>query len=247
MKIKDHLALVAAVVLALGLLAGISTADPDPESETAGTQEVAEPLPDPKQVGGEDASVVQVANLIYARVKSSKCFSDHFLVRADEESAVSTSRRFHAVKAESDDLFQYPFVIMTGEGSFKLTETERANLRRFCENGGFLLASAGCSSTDWDRSFRREIGLIWPGAELSALPMSHPVFHTVNDINRLKTKHGKPSPLEGISIDGTLVAIYSKDGLNDTRHTSGCCCCGGNELVNAEQINVNILGYALAF
>src|SRR5690242_13495167 len=36
-------------------------------------------VPEPKQVGGEPQSVVQVANLIYAGVKSSHCFSDHFL------------------------------------------------------------------------------------------------------------------------------------------------------------------------
>ena len=51
---------------------------------------------EPRQVGGEPAGIVQVANLIYAGTKSSKCFSDHFLVRAEKDSAISTSRRFHA-------------------------------------------------------------------------------------------------------------------------------------------------------
>ena len=55
-------------------------------------------VPDPKNVGGEADSVVQVANLIYAGVKSSQCFSDHFLGAAERDSAISTSRRFHAVK-----------------------------------------------------------------------------------------------------------------------------------------------------
>src|SRR5262249_7627723 len=55
-------------------------------------------VPDPKQLGGEPDGVVQIANLIYAGVKSSHCFSDHFLVKAEQDSAISTSRRFHAVK-----------------------------------------------------------------------------------------------------------------------------------------------------
>lgn len=208
---------------------------------------VRAPVPDPKQVGGEDASVIQVANLIYARVKSSKCFSDHFLVRAQKDSAISTSCRFHAVKLESKELFDFPFVIMTGEGSFALTEKERANLKRYCENGGFLLASAGCSSKEWDKSFRAEIGQAWPDVKLQDIPLTHPVFHTVYDIKRLVTKHGKPHLLEGVSLKNKLTILYSVDGLNDTANTEGCCCCGGNEISNAEQINVNVLAYALTF
>src|SRR5262249_39662650 len=114
-------------------------------------------VPEPKHAGGEPDSVVQVANLIYAGVKSSQCFSDHFLITAEKESAISTSRRFHAVKLGSEELFGFPMVIMTGEGSFELTESERSNLKKFVERGGLLLASAGCSSNEWDRSFRREM------------------------------------------------------------------------------------------
>ena len=50
------------------------------------------------QSGGEPDGVVQVANLVYAGTKSSRCFSDHFLIKAEKESSISTSRRFHAVK-----------------------------------------------------------------------------------------------------------------------------------------------------
>ncbi len=47
-----------------------------------------------------------------------------------------------------------------------------------------------------------------------------------------------------ISVRGWEV-LYSQDGLNDTSHAQGCCCCGGNEITNAEEINVNILVYSL--
>ena len=77
--------------------------------------------------------------------------------------------------------------------------------------------------------------------------MNHPVFHTVYEIKELVTKRGAPQPLEGISMDGRLGVLYSPDGLNDTAHTQGCCCCGGNEIYNAEAINVNILAYALTY
>lgn len=200
---------------------------------------------EPKQAGGEAEGVVQVANLVYAGSKSSKCFSDHFLVEAEKSSAISTSRRFHAVKLDSTELFEFPLVIMTGEGVFTLPDAERQMLRKYIERGGFLLASAGCSSPEWDRSFRSEMAQIFPEHPLTALGMEHPVFHTVHDIAELQAKHGTPRPLEGISLGGRLGVLYSQEGLNDTAHTQGCCCCGGNEITNCIQINVNILAYAL--
>jgi hypothetical protein len=77
--------------------------------------------------------------------------------------------------------------------------------------------------------------------------MDHPIFHTVYDITELKSKHGTPRPIEGISIGGRTGVLFSHDGLNDTQHTQGCCCCGGNEITNAEEINVNILAYSLMY
>jgi hypothetical protein len=204
-------------------------------------------IPDPKQIGGESDSVVQVANLVYAGVKSSQCFADHFLVEAEKRTAISTSRRFHAVKLGSDDVFGYPLIIMTGEGTFDLPESERQNLRNFIDRGGFLLASAGCSSLEWDRSFRREMATVFPEQPLQPLGMDHAVFHTVTDISALHARHGEPHALQGLIRDNRLAVLYSQDGLNDTEHTHGCCCCGGNELANAMDINVNVLAYALAY
>ncbi len=184
-----------------------------------------------------------MANLVYAGTKSSQCFADHFLVKAEKDSAISTSRRFHAVKLASDDLYEFPLVIMTGEGDFALSDAERENLRRYVERGGFLLASAGCSSTEWDRSFRREMAKVFPDEPLKPLDMAHPVFHTVYEIKELQGSR----PLEAVRIGGRLGVIYSQDGLNDSHHSSGCCCCGGHEISNAVEINVNILAYALTY
>lgn len=232
--------------------APVTQATPVPPQAVADSPVKATPVadglatvPDSKHVGGEPDGVVQVANLVYANTKSSECFADHFLVQAEQESSISTSRRFHAVKLSSDEIYNFPLVIMTGEGAFELPDSERQNLKRFVERGGFLLASAGCSSKEWDKSFRNEMTKIFGEKRLAGIDFKHPVFHTVYDVDDFKAKHGTIQPLEGVHFEGRLGVLYSQDGLNDTAHTTGCCCCGGNEIKNCLEINVNILAYAL--
>jgi Domain of unknown function (DUF4159) len=191
--------------------------------------------------------VVNCANLIYAHSKTSVCFSPGFLTQIAKSTTIRTKQEFVPVKLESVEMYQHPFAVMTGEGEFQLTEAQRVNLRNYLVSGGFLVASAGCSSPEWASSFRREIRKTFPDLKLARLDLSHPIFHTVYDIDRLDlTKSRGQTGLEGLTIDGKIVLVFSADGLNDTHHAGGnCCCCGGNEIRNARQINVNLLAYAL--
>jgi hypothetical protein len=189
---------------------------------------------------------VQCANLIYGGVNTSRCFSDEFLSGVQRSTSIATERRFKSVKLGSDELFRFPFVVMTGESDFRLTRQERENLKRYLTSGGFLLASAGCSSKEWDKAFRRELRQALEDRKLDPIALTHPIFKTVKEITSLKLSHSSgESHLEGLTHDGKIVLVYSPDGLNDTAHTEGCCCCGGNEIVNAMDVNVNILVYAL--
>jgi hypothetical protein len=195
---------------------------------------------------GEGGDAVACANLIYAGTRSSVCFSDKFLTAVAKDTTIATARKFKAVKLADKEVFGFPFCVMTGEGGFTLTESERTNLRRYLERGGFLLASAGCSSQAWDEAFRREMKQIFPDDKLEAIPQTHDIFHIVYDIKTLKATHGGPEPkIEGLTLGGKIVVVYSSDGLNDTSTMYGCCCCGGNEIGNSQQINANILAYAL--
>lgn len=188
---------------------------------------------------------VECANLIYAGTKSSVCFSEEFLSAVATETSIKTSRKFKPVKLGEKEAFRFPFAVMTGEGSFALTDDERKNLKLYLEKGGFLLASAGCSSKEWGDSFAHEIETIFPDRKLAEVPMDHPIFRTVYDVPRLDMSHGGEAKLLGLTVGGKIVLIYSPDGLNDTATMHGCCCCGGNEIRNSQKVNANILAYAL--
>jgi len=197
---------------------------------------------------GDKEGVIQCANLIYAGVQTSRCFSDEFLHIAQRETGIPTARRFKSVKLDSEELFDYPFVMMTGEASFHLSQAERDNLRRYLDKGGFLMASAGCSSKEWDETFRREINGLFEGTRLTDLAMDHALWKTVYDIQDIQLhRPGDEARMAGLERNGKLVVVYSPEGLNNTANVEGCCCCGGNEIDNAAEIAVNILVYSLLY
>lgn len=196
--------------------------------------------------GAEKEGSIQCANIIYGGQHTSRCFSDEFLSAVQKETGIVTERRFKSVKLDSEELFNYPFVLITGESDFMFSSKERDNLKRYLENGGFLLASAGCSNKEWDRCFRREMQTVFGKEALQAIPADHAVFQTVRPVQEIKLSHpAEPPVLEGLTLKGKLVVIYSEHGLNDTAHTEGCCCCGGNEIANSLDLNINIFAYAL--
>ncbi len=194
-----------------------------------------------------DLTLLQCGNLTYAGDKSSVCFSDHFLSDVSDTTNLRVNKTFVPVRLDADNLFDFPFCVMSGNEDFALTAKERQQLRQYLTRGGFLLASPGCSDEKWDAAFRREIAAIFPEYPLHDIPMSHPIFSIVNPIPRLLEKHGNTVSLEGLEINGRLVLVYSKEGLNDVENASGCCCCGGNEIQEPAKVNVNVFTYATLY
>ena len=77
-------------------------------------------------------NVIQCANLIYAGNHTSRCFSDEFLSAVQKQTTIATERHFKSVKLDSNELFNYPFVMITGESDFHLTAKERETIVRCC-------------------------------------------------------------------------------------------------------------------
>jgi hypothetical protein len=208
---------------------------------------VALALPAPGANTASNLALLQCGNLIYAGNKSSVCFADRFLSDVARETNLRVNKKFCPVRLDAEALFDFPFCVASGNEDFSLAENERNQLRKFLKQGGFLLASPGCSDPAWDAAFRRELKLCFPDNPLHEIPMTHPVFSVVNQIGRLTDKHGKQVMLEGIEINGRLALVYSKDGLNDVHNASGCCCCGGNEVTDPARVNVNVFTYAVLY
>jgi hypothetical protein len=189
---------------------------------------------------------VQVARLAFAESFTSHCFNAAFCELADRRSHAVIEHELRSVALGNEAVFNHPFAVMTGKGGFELSDTEREHLHDYLVGGGFIITSNACSDEAFDASFRRIIAEVLPDAVWRALTPEHPLFHTLFEINTIKTVRPAETPILGLHTGERLVMIYSPLDLCDTAEMEDdCCCCGANEVLNARQINANALLYAL--
>src|SRR5215510_1036745 len=78
------------------------------------------------------------------------------------------------VEPSSADIFNYPFVYMTGHGNFTLTNDEATNLRAYLVSGGFLFIN---DDYGLDPYVRPTMKKVFPELDFVELPFSHPIYH----------------------------------------------------------------------
>lgn len=114
------------------------------------------------------------------------------------------------VEAGSQEIFNYPFIHLTGHGNIVWSNQEVENLRKYLTSGGFLHAD---DNYGLDKFFRREIKKVFPESELVELPFSHPIYHQKYNFERGLPKvhehEGKAPQGFGIIYKGRLVCFYS--------------------------------------
>lgn len=114
------------------------------------------------------------------------------------------------VEVGSPDLFNYPFIHMTGHGRWSLTDAEAKNLRAYLEAGGFLHID---DNYGLDPYVRPALKKVFPELELAEVPFSHPIYHQkYNFPNGLPKihEHEKKAPKGyGLFYKGRLICFYS--------------------------------------
>jgi len=125
------------------------------------------------------------------------------------------------VEVGSPELFNYPFVHMTGHGNVIFSEQEARNLRNYLIGGGFLHVS---DNYGIDIFIRKEMKKVFPELEFVELPYSHPIYHQKYDFPdgppKIHEHDGKPAQGFGIVYQGRLVCFYDyecdlSDGWED--------------------------------
>jgi hypothetical protein len=103
------------------------------------------------------------------------------------------------LRFNSKDLHNYPWIYMVEPGRLVLNEEELKILRHYLLNGGFLMADDFWGEAQWE-NFESQMKRVFPEPEydFKELPMDHPVFHTVFDIQVPKQKLQTPNILQAI-------------------------------------------------
>ena len=126
------------------------------------------------------------------------------------------------VEVGSRELFNYPFVHITGHGNIIFSPEEAENLRNYLIAGGFLEVS---DNYGLDKYIRREMKKVFPETAFVELPFNHPIYHQHYNFDhglpKIHRHNGKNAQGFGIIYKGRLVVFYDYecdlgDGWEDT-------------------------------
>lgn len=113
------------------------------------------------------------------------------------------------VEVGSAEIYNYPFIHMTGHGNVVFSNQESENLRKYLISGGFLHIS---DNYGMDKFIRTELKKVFPELELVELPYSHPIYHQAYNFDKGLPKvheHDNKAPQGfGLIYKGRLVCFY---------------------------------------
>jgi len=114
------------------------------------------------------------------------------------------------VDVGSPEIFNYPFLHLTGHGNVVFSSQEAKNLREYLIAGGFLHVD---DNYGMDKFIRPQLKKVFPELDLIELPFDHPVYHQKYDFNSGPPKiheHDNKAPQGfGLIYEGRLVVYYT--------------------------------------
>lgn len=117
---------------------------------------------------------------------------------------------YATVETGSSDLFNYPFVHMTGHGNVLFSDGDAENMRTYLMAGGFLHIDDNYGMDPFIRVAMKEV---FPELEMVEIPFEHEIYHQKYDFDAGLPKIHKhdDSPPQGFGLiyEGRLVCFYT--------------------------------------
>lgn len=116
---------------------------------------------------------------------------------------------YDEIEIGNSELFNYPWVHLTGHGNVVFDSREVANLRAYLIAGGFLHIS---DNYGLDPFIRKEMKKVFPEADFIELPLNHEIYQTPylfkNGLPKIH-EHDNNTPLGlGLFYEGKLICFY---------------------------------------
>ena len=155
------------------------------------------------------------------------------------------SEEIATVGANDIDLFNYPFIHMTGHGNVVFSPEEAENLRNYMIGGGFLHID---DNYGMDPFIRIEIMKVFPNNKFVELPPSHPIFDQKykfsKGLPKIHKHDGKRAQAFGILHEGRLVCLYTYEtDLGDGWEDAPVHGDSSEKRAEALQMGANIIQY----
>lgn len=153
------------------------------------------------------------------------------------------------VEVGSGELFNYPFVHMTGHGNVVFSNQEAENLRHYLMAGGFLHIS---DNYGMDKFVRLELKKVFPELDFVELPFSHSIYHQHYNFDKglpkIHEHDNKPPQGFGLIYQGRLVCFYDVEcDLGDGWESYDIHKDSPETHEKALRMGANILSYALLY
>ena len=150
------------------------------------------------------------------------------------------------VEVGSPEIFNYPFIHMTGHGNVVFSAQEAENLRNYLIAGGFLHID---DNYGMDKFIRSEMKKVFPELDFVELPFDHPIYHQKfkfpNGLPKIHEHDGKAPQGYGIIYNGRLVCFYTLESdLGDGWEDVDVHKDSKESRTQALQMGANIISYA---
>ena len=114
------------------------------------------------------------------------------------------------VETGSIDIFQFPFLHMTGHGNVFFSDDDAENLRNYLISGGFLHIDDNYGMAPY---ITKELKKVFPNSELIEIPKNHKIFSSAfnfpNGLPKIHEHDGKAPQAFGIFKDNRLVLLFT--------------------------------------
>jgi hypothetical protein len=170
----------------------------------------------------------------------------NLIVFSNANLATSINPEQAIVETGSPEIFNYPFVHMTGHGNVVFSAAEADNLRKYLIGGGFLHIS---DNYGMDKFIRPQMKRVFPELEFVELPFNHPIYHQKYDFPNGLPKiheHEGTAPIGyGLIYNGRLVCFYDYEcDLGDGWEDADVHKDSPEARSKALKMGVNLLKYA---
>ena len=156
---------------------------------------------------------------------------------------------YGTVEVGSLDIFNYPFLHLTGHGNVVFSDREAANLRQYLMGGGFLHID---DNYGMDPYIRPAMKKVFPALELVELPFEHEIYkqkyNFTNGLPKIHAHDGKAPRGYGLIWKGRLICFYSVEcDLGDGWENQEVHNDPPENRLKALQMGANLVKYAFQF